>query len=319
MEKRAVRIAVFVAVFTGCLLLSARCTLPGAFLTHVAEAQLEEALRHQYTVDIEKAGLRGIVGAKLRNVRLTSRKATLSTGAPIRVVIPKVTVSVSPLKLLGRNIDATLRAEVGGGRLEVDVNRNLKSSAQSYEVRLFDVNLSAFPFVEAKLGLPLSGVLRGTLAGGFDVEGRLTQGNVDLNVLNTQLGPGAIPNEILPPDVRRFWTSDIAFPAVDIGDVLLRAPINGSQAEIETFRVVGEDVRSSGEGRVILRDPLNTSQIQASIRLAVEQSFIEEADLGGIIGSVPELRGMSRGGEMLFTLSGPVTKPQVSSRQGASQ
>lgn len=319
MEKRAVRIAVFFAVFAGCMLLSVRCTLPGAFLTHVAEAQLEKALGHQYSVDIEKAGLRGIAGARLRNVRLTSRHAKLSSGAPIRLMIPKIVVSVSPFKLLGRNIDARIRAEVGGGRLEVDVNRHLKSAAQRYEIRLFDVNLSAFPFVEAKLGLPLSGVLRGTLAAGFDDEGRLSQGNIDLNVLNTQLGPGAIPNGILPPDVRRFWTSDIAFPAVDIGDVLLRAPINGSQADIETFRVVGEDVRSSGEGRIILRDPLNTSQIQASIRLAVEQSFIEEADLGGIIGSVPELRGISRGGEMLFTLSGPVTKPQVSSRQGTNQ
>jgi type II secretion system protein N len=319
MENRAVRIGVFVGAFVCCLLLATRCTLPNAFMARVAEAQLEKGLDYEYEVSIERARLRGLVGAGLENLQLTSRNHSLPSGAPVRIRVPKATLGVSPLNLVGQNVDAKLKANVGGGRVELDVFRKLSSNEQNYEIRLYDVDMAAFPFVEGRIGLPLSGVLRGTITVGFDPEGRLASGNVDLNVLNTKLGPGSLPNSILPPDVRRFWSADIAFPQVDIGDILLRAPVNGSEAKIETLRVVGEDLRASGEGRVILREPLGNSQIQASVRLAIEQAFIEEADLGGLIGSIPELRGMNRGGEMLFTLSGPVKRPQLSSRSGGGQ
>jgi hypothetical protein len=107
----------------------------------------------------------------------------------------------------------------------------------------------------------------------------------------------------------RFGGS-IPLPATDFGDVVIRAPIEGSDIRIEQFEASGTDIRLNASGEVQLRTPRPTSRVNLEIDFQMDGGYVEEAELGAVLGDA-NMQRLQVGDGFALSITGPFSRPSV--------
>ncbi len=282
----------FVVAFLGGLFVTA----PMGLVTRVVEAQAEAAADYRWDVDIDRTRFSGLTGIKLIGVTLTPRPVEDGeVRLPVR--LDSVRASVSLFGLVSGTVRARVDIGVGDGRVRVNYGP-AEDDPVSFKVECFDVELSRFPPIADVLGMPLTGLVNGTVELQYDDEQRLSGGGVEVSVAGAVLGPGSIESE----EFRQFG-GEIPLPATDFGNLLARASIDGSTVAIDTIEASGTDVRISMGGQVELRQPFRSSRVTVPVDFQLDGTYVEEAGLGPVLG-MPQLQRLQTGSGYSMTLSG---------------
>ncbi len=306
--SRMLRTAGYSGLFVLVLVIGIRITFPKRILAYAAEAQLERALGFKNNVTVGSAGLRGIAGVRLRDVTIQPH-ARPGGSRPLPMTIEDTRASAGLLSLIRRRPRVKLDTHVAGGRIVARL-RPEKGDARSIDVEIHDIDLRQVTLLAGRLGMPYRGTVRGTINLGFNDEGALSTGNLDMNLLNAAFGPGEIPNSRLPAAAQRFYTGNVPFDELNLGQLHIRGPIEGGILTTDTLRVGGGDVQIDGSGSIAFRPRITESQLSLTMSLGINPEWIAESEIGGMIGQVPELRLATAGGHLTFSLTGPLNRPQ---------
>lgn len=308
LPRWAVRfIGIFVVLL--CLLIGFFALMPRRSLGYIAEAQLEKGTRFQYDVHVGGAALSGINGVKASDIRLRSRVEVSENVAPGTLEIESLKVKAGLLSLLRRQPAARARIDFPTGHARVFARQSKTGSA--LELQFFDVSLMELGILRDKARIPLRGTLRGTIDAELDAENLLVDANIDMNVLNLVLGPRVITGSDLPAEVGRFFSGEITLPALHAGDILARASMNEDGVfEIQELLGQGDDLRLSGEGRMIPKAPFNRSELAMQLSVAIDPEWVDRAQIGALISGVPMITQAQQGDNLVFALTGPLAKPK---------
>ena len=304
-------VAGLIVVFVAALFI----TQPRAYLARMVEAQIESQTRFAYDATIDRVALRWPLGVRIDGVELrstTPRAATPGGGPPPRHVtrVDRIKVRAGLLSLLRRRPNVSAAVRIDDGRADVQ----LRSGADQRDIRLAlnDIDVRNLGVVADRVGMPVRGTLRGSVHLATSPAGQVLDGTVDINVLNTSVGPGGLPNTILPADMRQFYAGNIPLPqAVHIGDILLRAGLDDGTITLTDFAFDGNDVRGGATGSITLRQPRPSSTLDLAIRIALSPEFVESAGLGVTLDSIPAVQQAQSNDELAFELRGRLGQPQL--------
>jgi type II secretion system protein N len=301
MRQRIVSIAGGASLFVFVFVLGLLLTFPMGIVTRVAEAQTEKALGFKYDVHIGGTSLSGLNGVKATDVDIAPVEAATAEGPRLPLHIERVRVSAGLLALLRGKLSATVEAEFRSGSL---VARYLPGETNPHRIELdvFDVDLRDIDLIRQRIGMPLSGVVRGNVNLEYNAEARLGGGDVNLSVSPLVLGPGSVKAPAL-----RILEGGVPLPATQFGTVAIRAAISESDLTIESFESDGSDVQLSASGRVQLRDPMKASVASLDLRFHIDDAYKDKAGLGAVFGTVPWLQRASCGeGWYGIKVAGPI-------------
>lgn len=283
--------------------------MPRRSLGYIAEAQLERGTRFQYDVHVGGAALSGLTGVKATDIRLRSRAEVSENVAPGTLEIEKFKVNAGLLSLLRRQPAARARIDFPTGHARVFVRQS--KEGRELELQFFDVSLMELGILRDKARIPLRGTLVGTVSAQLDAEDLLVDANVDMNVLDLVLGPRVITGSDLPAEVGRFFSGEITLPALNAGDILARASMDEEGVlEIRELLGQGDDLRLSGEGRLIPKAPFSRSELAMQLSIAVDPEWVDKAQIGALISGVPMITEAQQGDNLVFSLTGPLVKPK---------
>ena len=175
----------------------------------------------------------------------------------------------------------------------------------SLSVEFFDVDLGRVEPLRSLVGLPVVGSVSGTISLEYGDEWRLDGGNIELGIVELRFGPGEIQSEAF-----RQFGGAVPLPETDFGNVVIRAPIEGSDVQIEQFEASGSDIRINASGEFQLRRPWSTSRAGLNIDVQLDGGYVEEAGLGAVLG-LPELQRLQVGDGYALSVSGPLGRPSV--------
>lgn len=304
MSGRIGKLFLFGALFALVFVIGLRLTFPMGLVTRVVEAQIEKATNFRYDVQIERTRFSGIAGVRLIDVTIQSN-APLEEGEirlPIRIDSIKARVGLLSAISGSPRVRADIR--VDEGRIRVNYGPG-DEAATEIRVELFDVQLSKFDPIREIVGMPVVGATSGTLLLAYGDDWRLEGGNLELGIAGLVFGPGSIRSEMF-----RQFGGAVPLPATDLGNVVIRTPIEGSDITIQQFEASGTDVRLTVGGEVQLRNPRNTTRLGLNIDFQLDGTYVEEAGLGAVLG-LPEVQRLQVGDGYALTVSGPLGRPSI--------
>lgn len=282
--------------------------MPRATLGRIADAQIEKATRFQYDVDIQGAALAGPSAVRADGVRLRSRTSAIEGISPGAVQIERARIGAGLLSLVRQKPAIRARIDFPSGTMRVFA-KIISKSERDIEIQFHDVALTDIGILRDILKMPIQGTVRGTIAGVTDESGTITSGKVDLNILSARIGPRRITGADLPEEVRRIFAGEIVIPAVNAGDLLLRGDIEDGVFKITEFVGQGPDLQLGGEGQINLRSPVTASNLQITLNVAIDAAWVENAQIGGILSSVPLITRAQQDDALVFAVSGTLGKP----------
>lgn len=304
MKGRFGKLLLFGAAFAVVFVVGLRLTFPMPLVSRVIEAQAEKASGFAYDIEIGRTRFSGLLGVKLSDVTIASTAPLAEGEVRLPIRIDSLRARVGLWSALRR--DPRVRADIrmDEGRIRVNYGPG-DEVAREVRVELFDVQLSRFDIVRQRVGMPVVGAASGTLLLQYEDGWRLDGGNLELGIAGLVFGPGAIRSEMF----RQFGGS-VPLPATDLGNVVIRTPIEGSDIAIQQFEASGSDVRLTVGGQVQLRNPRSTSRLDLSIDFQLDGAYVEEAGLGAVLG-LPEVQRLQLGDGYALAVSGPLGRPSI--------
>ena len=290
--------------------------MPRKSLGRIVDAQLEKATSFRYDVHVDSAALTGLSSASVQSIQLQSRASAIDGISPGVATIDRARVGAGLFSLLRQKPSIRSRIDFPSGTMRVYATVD-KKSLSNLEIQFHDVDLADIGILRDTLKMPLLGTVRGTITGTTNDEGVIATGNVDLNILGARVGPRRITAADLPEDVRRIFAGEIVIPAVNAGDLLLRGNIEDGVLTITEFEGQGPDLRLGGDGQIHLRSPITTSDLQLALNVAIDARWVEEAQIGGILSSVPMIANAQQDDKLVFNLGGTLGRPRVISGTGS--
>lgn len=282
--------------------------MPRATVGRIADAQIEKATGFRYDVEIEGANLSGLSSAAASDIRLRSRVSGIEGISPGTVTIDRASFGAGLFSLLRSKPSLRAKIDFPSGTARVYAKIQSKKERE-VELQFHDVALADIGILRDIAKMPIVGTVRGTIVGQTNEDGAITSGKVDLNILGTRIGPRRITGADLPEDVRRIFSGEITIPALNAGDILLRGDIEDGVFKITEFVGQGPDLRLGGEGQINLRNPLTASNMQVTLSVAIDAGWVERAQIGGILSSVPMITRAQQGDELVFAIGGTLGKP----------
>ncbi len=295
--------ALFGLLFTIVFIVGLRLTFPMKLVTSVIESQAEAALDFKYDIEIERTRFSGISGVKLIGVSIEST-APLEEGEiriPMRFDSARVRLGLLSAVRGNPRVRADLRLDDGEIRADFGPNED----GRGLKIELFDVELRGIAPVQAAVGLPTQGAASGTVQITWTDEWRITGGDVELGIAGLVFGPGN-----LEADAFAQFGGFIPLPATDLGNVVIRAPMEGSDVRIEQFEASGTDVRLNASGEVQIRTPRATSRLNLNLDFQLDGGYVEEAGLGAVLGDA-SMQRLQVGDGFALSISGPLARPSV--------
>lgn len=283
--------------------------MPRASLGRIVDAQIEKATRWRYDVHVEGASLTSLTSAKMTGVRLRSRTSGIEGVSPGAMTINQARIGAGLFSLIRTKPSIRARVNFPSGDLRAYANIISKTERQ-IELQFHDVSLADIGILRDMAKMPIVGTVRGSIEGETDESGAIVNGKVDLNILDAQLGPRRITGADLPEDIRRIFAGEITIPPLHAGDLLLRGVIEDGVFKITEFEGQGRDLRLGGGGQVNLRDPMGTSDLQISLQVALDAAWVEKAQIGGLLSSVPMITRAQEDDNLVFAVSGTLGKPR---------
>ncbi|MCB9506087.1 MAG: type II secretion system protein GspN [Myxococcales bacterium] len=284
------------------LLVALALTLPMRLIAEIAEAQGEKALGFAYDIEIGGARLSPLLGVRLREVTLTPRQTDADT-PPTPFEVDSLRVNVSPLSAFG-GLRARAEARSGDGRMRVTLSPG-DEGGNAVRVELFEFNLSAIRPLQRAIGIPVAGAVSGTIDLAYNDERQLSGGNIEVGIAGLVFGPGELHGDWL-----RQIGGVLPMPRTDLGDLVLRAPLDAGRIQIDELRATGDDIQFEASGDVQLRNPTPTSRLNVAVQLRLEPAYVEEAGLGAAL-ALPGVSRLQSGDAYSMALSGPLQRPSV--------
>jgi len=261
-------------------------------------------------IDVDPSWLTGI---ELTGVHLTL-PATEPDGAPIDVVADEATVRVKLLSLLLGDLAGSLSVDVGGGHIDADVSIDgglgamgdpaaFEAAAKDIELAFEEVDMRPLGVVRSLAGVPLEGVLDGTVDLSLGEDLAQTTGAVDLTVRGMRVGNGtaklAIPG----------MGDGITLDTIDVGDLTIRMDVADGVAQVRTFESNGADAKLEGSGDIRIARELDRSRVNLLVKVKFEDAYRQRSPrtraLFSLLEVQPQLRAASTpDGAVQFRISG---------------
>jgi type II secretion system protein N len=251
-------------------------------------------------------------GVEAEGVKLTSPAAPAEDGKPreARVVkIDEIHARVSLLRLLFGTLRISFGGDVFGGKLSGSTSD--ADGARSVDVELDAVDVGDLPAFREMVGLPLQGKLSGTIQLELpESKFSKAEGKIELTIVDLAIGDG-----------KAKIRDTIALPKLEAGELTLEASASEGRLKLDKLAANGKDIELDADGAIRLRDPVETSLAELSLRFKFSDAYKKKNDttkaLFGDPGSpIPGLfdldpknkRAKRPDGFYGFRLTGPLSK-----------
>lgn len=185
------------------------------------------------------------------------------------------------------------------------------------DVELGDIDISKAPPVVAKVGVPITGKIGGTVALSLGEEPEKEgKGDIDFAVKGLTLGPGEL--KIPVPGL----TGGLTLPLIDGGDFIAKAKIKDGKGDFKKLGLTGKDVSADIEGDLKLARSFGRSRLNTTGWFLISEPFLEQNGKFKTIldFASPLKRARDDDGQYHFDLKGSVSKPRFNlSRNGGKK
>jgi len=236
----------------------------------VAEFNSRQPAGSGSRLEVESMSGYWLSGVEAQGIRLTTEPSgPVEDGKPAKphtVEISDVHVRVSLLRLIVGTTHVAFGGEAFGGNVSgytSDAGGNRVIS-----VELEDVNVNDLPVMRDAVGLPMEGKLTGTVELTLP-ESKLSkaEGKIDLKIADLAVGDG-----------KAKIRNTIALPRVGAGELTLQAEASDGRLKIEKLGANGKDLELAADGSIRLRDPLDASLAELSMRFKFSDAFKKRND-----------------------------------------
>ncbi len=190
---------------------------------------------------------------------------------------------------------------------EVEGFHRRDADGHGTRVEFEGVDVGKLPFVSDVVGMPMSGAITGFV----DLrvpEGKFAKadGEFDLSIADLAVGDGK--TKVL---------DTIALPRLRGGDVVFKAQAKAGRLTIEKFEARGADIELVADGKVRLRDPIESSLAEMNLRFKFDAAYRNKNDMTkaildektGLFDLHPKVRRSKRAdGFYGWRLTGPFSK-----------
>jgi type II secretion system protein N len=331
MERKIIRIPVYIAFGLASFLIAVAVTFPDQRVKEIAVVQMESQLGNEYDVTVEDLDLWWLTGVALEGITISERsqpsdkgggddekageadeEAAAAPGAPeskpLRVKIPQVAGKFAPLSSLF-NLAPTVDFSVDLGGGDVDGSYVHGSDKREIDVAIDEINLKETELISEFLGLPVFGQLDGDIAIEMDAKRPLvTGGSIKLDGKQLTIGPGTITS-------KKFGAMGfIDVPQTSFGtltaDLNIRQTKGGRDTELtfDKLSLKGRDIRGEVWGKIDLGRGLRGSRAKMEMRFQFNDQFIKKNSLQSVL-NIKWLREGKSKEWYGFVLWGSLAKP----------
>ncbi len=214
---------------------------------------------------------------------------------PAPIEAARVRARVGLWALLRGHLEADVRADILGGKLEAELSQ--KPEAQHVKAEWSALDLRQIPQIRAALQVPVAG----QFAGNVDLEIPLTEdkkprwanalGHLEMTISDAAAGPGRVESK----KFGAFGFMDM--PMARITSIQSRLAFDKKKAVVERFDISGKDVEGEITGHLMLDNALEKWAPRLHIRFKVSDEFLEaHKDLKVLLGASPWIKqGMADG------------------------
>ena len=270
LQERLIAIASAVGYplfYVACLVVFATWTFPFEKVRDRIVASFNESQRASGSsreIAIADVASSWVTGVKLTGIRLIDREAGKGEGkgdGKGETKIDALTVRLALLPLLVGHHDIAFRAEAFGGNVQgtwVDTGK-----AQSLDMSLDALDLSLFTPLTQLLEAPMEGVLGGTV-------------RLDLPDSHLAKATGAIAldaTDVTVGDGKAKLMGKLAVPRLTLGAFTLSADIKDGTVKVTKLGASGKDVDFLADARIVLREQMSESSLDANLRFRVSDTY----------------------------------------------
>jgi type II secretion system protein N len=225
--------------------------------------------------------------------------------------IEQMHVSISLLRLLVGTKHVKFGGDMFGGT--IDGFTSDADDARTINVELEGVAVGDLPVLQEVVGLPLGGALTGTVELNMP-ESKLSKasGKIDLKIADLTLGDGKAKIQ-----------NALALPKVEAGELVLEAEATEGRLKISKLTATGKHLEVVSDGTIRLRDPLDSSLAELSLRFKFTDAYKTQDDITkglfgepgsnlGLFDLNPKNKRAKRpDGFYAFRMTGPLAKAEM--------
>jgi type II secretion system protein N len=192
----------------------------------------------------------------------------------------------------GRLWPLLVHADLYGG--EVDGSLSMTDGMTRATVELDGVQLGRYPYLRELLE---EGSLSGQLSGAASMEGRGT--------LDDARAVGEF--DIADAGMTGAKFNGLNVPDLDFKQISFKFARQGTRLEIQEFRADGDQIKASGDGQIVLREPLGDSVL--NMRLTVMPGNGASDDIKTLLSLIPRPKNARL--DAPLTISGTLRQPRL--------
>lgn len=256
-------------------------------------------------LEIEELSPSFLTGVVLEGVRFTKLPGpdAAPDEKPIVVEIEELSARISLFALLGGTTDVSFSAEVGGG--EIDGEVAVSEEETHIEAEVDTVELRQLGVLAALVGLPVSGVLGGTVDLTIGKESSATKGSIDLAITTLVIGDGRAKLRI-----EGLGADGLSVGRIEAGKLVVKATVENGVAKFTQLGTEGgRDLTVRGTGQIRLVQPARMSRLELLVNVKFAEAFKTRDDrtrgLFAMLDVVPRVRAArTPDGALQWQLSG---------------
>lgn len=321
--RRALKWAGYSVFYTAALVVALYFTLP----TERAKAALETEFNarqegeNALTLTIGELDTYWVSGVQLSDVELVQQPTTDADGKlgkAERYTIDHARARASILSAVMGGVSIGFDLEAFGGTAEGQYQE--EGEQKQLRITLQDLAAGELPMLRRTTGIPM----QGTLSGEVDLtlpNGKLSEaeGSVEMTIDGLRVADG-----------KTKIRDTLALPEINAGTLRLRAEAKAGSLTISELKCDGKDITVIVEGKVRLRDPIESSLAEMTLRYQFKEAYrtkneMTEALLGkeggppGVLDLDPSVRRAKQAdGFYAWRLSGPLSKLKFDPASGAA-
>lgn len=319
LERRAVRIPLYLLLGTIAFSLAMVLTFPDDRVKQILIVQAEKALGHKYDVTINDLDLWWLTGVELHQVELRERwteqqlekaaseaKEGVPPKMPLSVSIPRVAGRLAPISSLvnlALVVEFAVDFDEGGS---VTGSYKQSSTKRGVQITFNDLDMNKSGVLASVTGIPGFGELKGDVELELDPKRpMIIGGKIELLGKKLTIGPGLVETDKIPSMVY------LEVPQTNFGNLLIQAKVEQPKGQspklvFEKFESVGRDIHMQLWGDVVMASNPKSSRSNLETRLKFEESYITENSLRPLL-NIKHLRdGKGPDNWYGFSLYGPV-------------
>ena len=212
-------------------------------------------------------------------------------------------VAYEPMETLPKKRRPSKKKPDGEEEEEENADGDAAETRKGHQVEIAfnDLPLNSVELIEAKFGMPVGGLVAGSVVVLMDEKGqRMLDCKVDLVSSATSLGPGPLPFDT---GFGKFQIKQTV-----LGDVVIKAAVDGGKLEIEEVSTSGPDLEFEAAGNVTLANTFAGSSARINARAKPSADFLKRNDLEGVLDLDPKVRRAKVGEYYGFIVNGPIAR-----------